>query len=221
MQQCYLLNVWFRFCGGLVDDVKRKMKWYVSDFKDALAVQSIASIIFLYFASMTPLVTFGGLMNSLLHGRMVSSFCQARILCPGLTNSQILLGSYGDYSWSGNLGSILGIYCWTALGYSWQHRTYSCFRGDHVQPMRVSAEASTYVFVFSFLADRPKDKEKSSALETNELKITRLSNYNLEDGTVDFKTVFLQSRSLEFICGRTAFLAGIYLEVLEIPGSWN
>jgi HCO3- transporter family len=54
-----------------MDDLKRKAKWYLADFKDALHLQSVASIIFLYFASMTPLVTFGGLMSSLLKGRMV------------------------------------------------------------------------------------------------------------------------------------------------------
>ncbi|XP_055328634.1 sodium bicarbonate cotransporter 3-like [Paramacrobiotus metropolitanus] len=59
-----------RICGGLIDDIKRKSKWYLHDFKDALHIQSIASIIFLYFASMTPLVTFGGLMSKMLHKRM-------------------------------------------------------------------------------------------------------------------------------------------------------
>lgn len=59
-----------RFCGGIMDDIKRKSKWYWADFKDAAHIQSIASIIFLYFASMTPLVTFGGLMSTLLKGRM-------------------------------------------------------------------------------------------------------------------------------------------------------
>ncbi|GAV02076.1 hypothetical protein RvY_12687-2 [Ramazzottius varieornatus] len=59
-----------RFCGGIIDDCKRKAKFYVADFRDAFHIQSIASIIFLYFASMTPLVTFGGLMSTLLKGRM-------------------------------------------------------------------------------------------------------------------------------------------------------
>ncbi|OWA51813.1 Sodium-driven chloride bicarbonate exchanger [Hypsibius exemplaris] len=59
-----------RICGGIMDDIKRKAKWYLADFKDALHIQTIASIIFLYFASMTPLVTFGGLMSTLLKGRM-------------------------------------------------------------------------------------------------------------------------------------------------------
>ncbi len=36
---------------------------YLSDFKDALAVQSIASYIFIYFACLTPIITFGGLLG--------------------------------------------------------------------------------------------------------------------------------------------------------------
>ncbi|XP_037076532.1 sodium bicarbonate cotransporter 3-like [Pollicipes pollicipes] len=52
-----------RLFGGLVNDIKRKSPWYLSDFKDALALQSVASFIFLYFASLTPIVTFGGLLS--------------------------------------------------------------------------------------------------------------------------------------------------------------
>ncbi|XP_045511248.1 sodium bicarbonate cotransporter 3 isoform X2 [Colias croceus] len=49
--------------GGLINDLKRKMPWYWSDFKDALAIQCIASWIFLYFACLSPIITFGGLLG--------------------------------------------------------------------------------------------------------------------------------------------------------------
>jgi sodium bicarbonate transporter 10 len=49
--------------GGLVNDVKRKIPFYWSDFKDALAMQCIASWIFLYFACLSPIITFGGLLS--------------------------------------------------------------------------------------------------------------------------------------------------------------
>ncbi|KAK7507317.1 hypothetical protein BaRGS_00001252 [Batillaria attramentaria] len=49
--------------GGLINDIKRKIPWYPSDFKDALHIQCIASIIFLYLATLTPNVTFGGLLG--------------------------------------------------------------------------------------------------------------------------------------------------------------
>ncbi|XP_013390370.1 sodium bicarbonate cotransporter 3 [Lingula anatina] len=49
--------------GGLVQDVKRKIKFYVSDVKDALHIQCLATILFLYFACLTANVTFGGLLG--------------------------------------------------------------------------------------------------------------------------------------------------------------
>ncbi|XP_059143264.1 sodium bicarbonate cotransporter 3-like isoform X2 [Physella acuta] len=52
-----------RLFGGLINDVKRKLPWYLSDFKDALHVQCVASFVFLYFACLTPIITFGGLLG--------------------------------------------------------------------------------------------------------------------------------------------------------------
>ncbi|XP_074639855.1 electroneutral sodium bicarbonate exchanger 1-like isoform X1 [Acropora palmata] len=53
-----------RLCGGLIADMKRRAPWYWSDFKDALNPQCIASIIFIYFACLTPIITFGGVMGT-------------------------------------------------------------------------------------------------------------------------------------------------------------
>ncbi|KAG6799154.1 sodium-driven chloride bicarbonate exchanger-like isoform X17 [Apis mellifera caucasica] len=49
--------------GGLINDIKRKAPFYFSDFKDALALQCVASFIFLYFACLSPIITFGGLLG--------------------------------------------------------------------------------------------------------------------------------------------------------------
>lgn len=49
--------------GGLINDIKRKAPWYWSDFKDAIALQSLASVFFLYFACLAPIITFGGLLG--------------------------------------------------------------------------------------------------------------------------------------------------------------
>ncbi|ESN92615.1 hypothetical protein HELRODRAFT_69270, partial [Helobdella robusta] len=56
--------------GGLTKDIKRKSAFYVSDITDGLSVQCLASIIFLYFACITPIVTFGGLMAGKTDGYM-------------------------------------------------------------------------------------------------------------------------------------------------------
>lgn len=52
-----------RLFGGLVNDVKRKAPWYWSDFSEALSMQCVASWIFLYFACLSPIITFGGLLS--------------------------------------------------------------------------------------------------------------------------------------------------------------
>ncbi|KAK3103933.1 hypothetical protein FSP39_023011 [Pinctada imbricata] len=49
--------------GGLINDIRRKAPFYLSDFKDAFHIQSLASFFFLYFACLTPIITFGGLLG--------------------------------------------------------------------------------------------------------------------------------------------------------------
>ncbi|XP_069490400.1 band 3 anion transport protein isoform X2 [Ambystoma mexicanum] len=49
--------------GGLVRDIKRRYPKYLSDIKDALNGQCLAAIIFIYFAALTPAITFGGLLG--------------------------------------------------------------------------------------------------------------------------------------------------------------
>ncbi|CAG9862745.1 unnamed protein product, partial [Phyllotreta striolata] len=49
--------------GGLRNDIRRKLPFYWSDFKEALAMQCVASWIFLYFACLSPIITFGGLLS--------------------------------------------------------------------------------------------------------------------------------------------------------------
>ena len=70
MQATYK-DLCFRIFGGLVADVKRKLPWYKSDFTDALHVQCVASFIYLFLATLTPNVTFGGLLSEATHDYMV------------------------------------------------------------------------------------------------------------------------------------------------------
>ncbi|XP_066472118.1 electroneutral sodium bicarbonate exchanger 1 [Tiliqua scincoides] len=59
-----------RLFGGLILDVKRKAPWYWSDFKDAISLQCLASFLFLYCASMSPVITFGGLLGEATEGQI-------------------------------------------------------------------------------------------------------------------------------------------------------
>uniref|UniRef100_A0A8C9U9N8 Anion exchange protein n=1 Tax=Scleropages formosus TaxID=113540 RepID=A0A8C9U9N8_SCLFO len=52
-----------RFCGGLVLDIKRKAPFFVSDFYDALHIQSLSAILFIYLGTVTNAITFGGLLG--------------------------------------------------------------------------------------------------------------------------------------------------------------
>lgn len=109
-----------RLFGGLIDDIKRKIPFYASDFKDALHVQCIASFIFLYFACLTPIITFGGLLGdatdnnmaafeSLLAGCIVGvvyAFCSGQPLTilgstgPVLVFETILYQFCSDQGWN-------------------------------------------------------------------------------------------------------------------------
>ncbi|XP_074482895.1 sodium-driven chloride bicarbonate exchanger-like isoform X5 [Sebastes fasciatus] len=59
-----------KFFGGFFMDIKRKAPHYVSDFRDALSLQCLASFLFLYCACMSPVITFGGLLGEATEGRV-------------------------------------------------------------------------------------------------------------------------------------------------------
>ncbi|XP_039612326.1 anion exchange protein 3 isoform X2 [Polypterus senegalus] len=55
---------------GLVQDVKRRYPQYMSDIRDALHTQCLAAIVFIYFAALSPTITFGGLLGEKTNGMM-------------------------------------------------------------------------------------------------------------------------------------------------------
>ncbi|KAF6778131.1 hypothetical protein AHF37_02402 [Paragonimus kellicotti] len=57
-----------RLFGGLIRDIKRRAPFYLSDITDAFHVQCFASFVFLYFACLTPIITFGGLLSQATGG---------------------------------------------------------------------------------------------------------------------------------------------------------
>ncbi|EPY72637.1 band 3 anion transport protein [Camelus ferus] len=52
-----------RLFGGLVRDIRRRYPRYLSDISDALSPQVLAAVIFIYFAALSPAITFGGLLG--------------------------------------------------------------------------------------------------------------------------------------------------------------
>uniref|UniRef100_A0A3Q0S7E0 Anion exchange protein n=1 Tax=Amphilophus citrinellus TaxID=61819 RepID=A0A3Q0S7E0_AMPCI len=59
-----------RIFGGLVNDIRRKAPFYLSDITDAVSLQCLASILFLYCACMSPVITFGGLLGEATKGNI-------------------------------------------------------------------------------------------------------------------------------------------------------
>ncbi|HIE97216.1 MAG: PTS sugar transporter subunit IIA [Fuerstiella sp.] len=97
-----------RLFGGLIQDVRRRIPHYASDFRDGLHSKSVASTLFLFFACLAPAVTFGGIMAELTDNHIgaiemivASAFCGVTY---ALFSGQplIILGGTGPllvYTW--------------------------------------------------------------------------------------------------------------------------
>lgn len=59
-----------RFCGGLIDDIKRRAPHYVSDFTQGFHPKVLGSTLFMYFACLANAVAFGLLTNVATNGEI-------------------------------------------------------------------------------------------------------------------------------------------------------
>jgi len=59
-----------RLFGGIINDIKRRLPHYFSDYTDGLNAKSFASILFLYFACLAPAIAFGGLLAAKTNGEV-------------------------------------------------------------------------------------------------------------------------------------------------------
>ncbi|XP_044303072.1 band 3 anion transport protein isoform X2 [Varanus komodoensis] len=81
--------------GGLWRDIKRRYPKYLSDITDAFNAQCLAAVIFIYFAALSPAITFGGLLGEKTNNMMgvsellLSTAIQGVIFC--LLGAQPLL----------------------------------------------------------------------------------------------------------------------------------
>uniref|UniRef100_A0A0N5A3S7 Anion exchange protein n=1 Tax=Parastrongyloides trichosuri TaxID=131310 RepID=A0A0N5A3S7_PARTI len=80
---------------GVKDDICGRFKYYKEDFVDALNLQCLSSIIFMFFACFAPAITFGGLMGNYTNGQMgVMETLLAQCICGviwGFVSSQPLI----------------------------------------------------------------------------------------------------------------------------------
>nr|QOU09176.1 solute carrier family 4 member 7A [Lateolabrax maculatus] len=59
-----------RIFGGLVNDIRRKAPFLWSDVREAASLQCLASVLFLYCACMSPVITLGGLLGEATKGNI-------------------------------------------------------------------------------------------------------------------------------------------------------
>ncbi|KAK5607133.1 Band 3 anion exchange protein [Crenichthys baileyi] len=87
--------------GGMVRDIKRRYQYYRSDLKDALNAQALAAIIFIYFAALSPAITFGGLLADKVDNMMgvpellISTSIQGIIFCLVAAQPILVIGFSG------------------------------------------------------------------------------------------------------------------------------
>nr|QOU09168.1 solute carrier family 4 member 1A [Lateolabrax maculatus] len=87
--------------GGMVKDLKRRYRHYISDYTDALNPQVLAAVIFIYFAALSPAITFGGLLADKtdkmmgVSELMVSTCIQGVIFCLIAAQPVLVIGFSG------------------------------------------------------------------------------------------------------------------------------
>lgn len=87
--------------GGMVKDLKRRYRHYISDYTDALNPQVLAAVIFIYFAALSPAITFGGLLSDKtekwmgVSELMISTSIQGVIFCLIAAQPVLVIGFSG------------------------------------------------------------------------------------------------------------------------------
>lgn len=79
-QDIFCVSV-FRFCGGLLLDIKRKAPFFVSDFTDAFHIQALSAILFIYLGTVTNAITFGGLLGDATENMQVRMRLEPLTIC--------------------------------------------------------------------------------------------------------------------------------------------
>ncbi|XP_033840977.1 solute carrier family 4 member 1b (Diego blood group) [Periophthalmus magnuspinnatus] len=87
--------------GGMIRDIKRRYQYYKSDITDALNAQVLAAVIFIYFAALSPAITFGGLLADKVDNMigvpelLISTSIQGIIFCFVAAQPVLVIGFSG------------------------------------------------------------------------------------------------------------------------------
>lgn len=99
-----------RFCGGLIKDIKRKAPFFASDFYDALNIQALSAILFIYLATVTNAITFGGLLGDATDNMQVGLvWGKTQIVQHRMPSSPLQLS---EEQMAFQLLSVIFFFCW-------------------------------------------------------------------------------------------------------------
>ena len=62
------IPLWRGFGQGLFEDLKTKLPWYLSDFKDGFHSKSITTVLYLYWGCLANAVSFGSVLDDATEG---------------------------------------------------------------------------------------------------------------------------------------------------------
>lgn len=119
-----------RFAGGLTDDLKRRLVWYVDDFRQGMHTKVLGSTLFLYFACLANAIAFGALTGFLTDGQIGTTEMMIATAAGGVAFALLsgqpltILGGTGPiviftallYQTTGDLGlEFLPTYAWVGV----------------------------------------------------------------------------------------------------------
>ncbi|MEM7704540.1 MAG: sodium bicarbonate transporter family protein [Pseudomonadota bacterium] len=119
-----------RFAGGLTDDLKRRLVWYVDDFRQGMHSKVLGSTLFLYFACLANAIAFGALTGFLTDGQIGTTEMMIATAAGGVAFALLsgqpltILGGTGPiviftallYQTTGDLGlEFLPTYAWVGV----------------------------------------------------------------------------------------------------------
>lgn len=78
--------------------MRRKASWYPSDFSDALHPQCLSAVLYIYLATVTNAITFGGLLGEATDGAQVGG--------AGGAGRALVLHEPGPLPFSGTMGGL-------------------------------------------------------------------------------------------------------------------
>ena len=88
--------------GGLLNDIKRKKPFYISDFLHGFHPQCLSSFLFLYFACLAPIVAFGALLGEATENRIatIESLVSGTYLLTLLTDNSDAVSGWAIWEFS-------------------------------------------------------------------------------------------------------------------------